>query len=82
LHTQKFSHCCCILLVPQGAPSIVHSAPGAVGAADLLRASHNELVLADMTQPESAAVHVAALLDDGVRLLEVARKAATRARQW
>jgi len=48
----------------------------------LLRASHNELVLADMTQPESAAVHVAALLDDGVRLLEVARKAATRARQW
>lgn len=33
----------------QGAPSIVHDGNGAVGATDLLRASHEEVVLVDMT---------------------------------
>lgn len=65
----------------QGAPSIVHSAPGAVGAADLLRASHDEVILADVTQT-ALAMQVSDFLEDGVRLLTVAQSAAQRAREW
>jgi len=66
-----------------GAPSIVHSQPGAVGAADLLQASNQEVVLENLTaEPAALATRVVALLDDRDKLLQVARRAAARARSW
>eukprot|EP00983_Pelagomonas_calceolata_P116733 1160342-Pelagomonas_calceolata.AAC.4 len=69
--------------VVDGAPSIVHSQPGAVGAADLLQASNQEVVLENLTaEPAALATRVVALLDDRDKLLQVARRAAARARSW
>ncbi|KAF5842642.1 hypothetical protein DUNSADRAFT_6112 [Dunaliella salina] len=66
-----------------GAPSIVHSHPGAVGAADLLQASNHEVVLENLAaEPPTLASRVVALLDDGDKILLVARRAAVRARSW
>jgi len=72
-----------LLCVQQGAPSLVHSVPGAVGAADLLQAGNAEVLLTDVAaDPAVVAAHVIEMLDEGERLLHVARRAAERARSW
>jgi hypothetical protein len=69
----------------QGAPSIVHNALGAIGAADLLSPSPDseEVIGIDMT----AGVHelagqVLELLVDNERLHQVAERAYAKARSW
>lgn len=62
---------------------MVHSMPGAVGAADLLQADNAEVLLTDMAaDPTVMAARVTDVLEAGERLFHVARRAAVRARSW
>lgn len=62
---------------------MVHDGKGAVGATDLMRASHNEVVLMDLTADATlVASEIAALLEGFERLEDVSARAAARARSW
>jgi hypothetical protein len=61
----------------------VHDGDGAVGATDLMRSDHEEVLLLDLTWDEAqVAAQVEEVLLDEERLLRMAKAASARARSW
>jgi glycosyltransferase involved in cell wall biosynthesis len=72
----------------QGAPSVAHDRSGAIGASDLLLAGEGEIILIDLSEPNSGqcstktADQVRKVLGDHARLHQVAEKAMLKSRSY